>query len=144
MPKLDVILPNILHLKQLPISRTKTIWRLLLSEMSTPNISKKFQESENYSEILNVKFLELTPLKSGRPLLLGNELDSKVQTLLNEFRSKEGNINTSTRIVKALAKGAVLSQDRTLLRENGGGIDITRDWVLSIMKRMHSVKRRGI
>ena len=88
--------------------------------------------------------LELTPLKSGRPLLLGNELDSKVQTLLNEFRSKEGNINTSTRIVKALAKGAVLSQDRTLLRENGGGIDITRDWVLSIMKRMHSVKRRGI
>ena len=61
--------------------------------------------------------LELTPLKYRRPLLLGNELDSKVQTLLNELRSKGGNINT--RIVKALAKGVVLSQDRTLLHENG-------------------------
>jgi len=45
--------------------------------------------------------------------------------------------------VKALAKGVVLSQDRTLLRENEGGIDITRDWALSIMKRMHLVKRHG-
>ena len=85
--------------------------------------------------------MKLTPLKHGRPLLLGNELDSKVQTLLNELRSKGGNINT--RIVKALAKGVVLSQDRTLLQENGGGIDITRDWALSIIKRMHLVTRRG-
>jgi uncharacterized protein Yka (UPF0111/DUF47 family) len=61
--------------------------------------------------------------------------------LLNELRSKGGKINT--RIVKALAKGVVLSQDRTLLHENGGGIDITRDWALSIMKRMHLFKRRG-
>ena len=85
--------------------------------------------------------MKLTSLKHGRPLLLGNELDSKVQTLLNELRSKGGNINT--RIVKALAKGVVLSQDRTLLQENGGGIDITRDWALSIIKRMHLVTRRG-
>ena len=85
--------------------------------------------------------MELTPLKHGRPLLLGNELDSKVQTLLNEFRSKGGNINT--RIVKALAKGVVLSQDRILLHENGGGIDITQDWALSIIKRMHLVTRCG-
>ena len=61
--------------------------------------------------------------------------------MLNELRSKGGKINT--RIVKALAKGVVLSQDRTLLHENGGGIDITRDWALSIMKRMHLFKRRG-
>ena len=61
--------------------------------------------------------------------------------MLNELRSKGGKINT--RIVKALAKGVVLSQDRTLLHENGGGIDITRDSALSIMKRMHLFKRRG-
>ncbi|CAC5395017.1 unnamed protein product [Mytilus coruscus] len=80
-------------------------------------------------------------MKRGRPLLLGQELDTKVQYLINELRSKGGNINT--RIVKALAKGVVISQDRTLLRENGGGIDISRDWTLSIMKRMNLVKRRG-
>ena len=55
-PKLDVTLPNILHLKQLPISRINTIWRLLLSEISKLNIWKKFRENGNYSEILNVKF----------------------------------------------------------------------------------------
>ena len=35
------------------------------------------------------------------------------------------------------------AKDRTLLVENGGSIEITRDWALSVLKRMNMVKRRG-
>jgi len=102
-------------------------------------LSEKSRKRKLFDD--NSDVTELKPMKRGRPLLLGQELDTKVQYLINELRSKGGNINT--RIVKALAKGVVIAQDRTLLRENGGGIDISRDWALSIMKRMNLVKRRG-
>lgn len=34
-------------------------------------------------------------------------------------------------------------KDRTLLVENGGSIEITRDWARYVLKRMNIVKRRG-
>lgn len=37
----------------------------------------------------------------------------------------------------------MLAEDRTLLAENGGCIEITRQWALSLLKRMNMVKRRG-
>ena len=57
------------------------------------------------------------------------------------MRNTAGNINS--RIVRALGKGVVKAKDRTLLVENGGSIEITRDWALSVLKRMNMVKRRG-
>ena len=45
--------------------------------------------------------------------------------------------------MKALERGAVKAHDRTLLCQNGGSIDITRDQALSLLKRMNMVKRHG-
>ena len=68
-------------------------------------------------------FTELPQRKCGRPVLLGEELDQKVQTLINELRNKGGKVNS--RIVRALGKGVVKAKNRTLLVENGGSIEIT-------------------
>ena len=57
------------------------------------------------------------------------------------MRNKGGNVNL--RIVRALGKGVVKAKDRTLLVENDGSIEITRDWALSVLKRMNMVKMRG-
>ena len=84
---------------------------------------------------------EIRPKKRGRKLLLGDELDSLVQRYIVGVRESGGVINTQ--IVIAAARGIVLSRDRTMLRENGGSIDITRTWALSLMNRMSFVKRKG-
>lgn len=73
--------------------------------------------------------------------MLGESLDNKVQDLVTEIRDAGGIINS--RIIRAIAKGVVLAEDRTLLAENGGCIEITRQWALSLLKRMNMVKRYG-
>lgn len=83
----------------------------------------------------------LTPKKRGRKLLLGDELDNKVKRFVTTIRSSGGVVNTA--IVKAAGRGVVLSVDRSLLQENGGHIEITRAWALSLMSRMDLVKRKG-
>lgn len=83
----------------------------------------------------------LTPKKRGRKLLLGDELDNKVKRFVTTIRSSGGVVNTA--IVKAAGRGVVLSVDRSLLRENGGHIEITRTWALSHMSRMNLVKHKG-
>ena len=65
----------------------------------------------------------------------------KVRELITELRSCGGIINS--RIVKAVAKGAILAEDRTLLYKNGGHIQLRRDWAHSLLKRVSMVKYRG-
>jgi hypothetical protein len=50
--------------------------------------------------VLNIT--ELQPRKRSRTVLLGEELDQKVQTLINELRNKGGNVNL--RIVRGWQK----------------------------------------
>ena len=57
--------------------------------------------------------------------------------------SKELGTAVSTELVMATAKGVVISHDANLLTENGGYIDITKDWVKRILQRINTVKRQG-
>ena len=43
----------------------------------------------------------------------------------------------------ATARGVVISHDSNLLAENGGYIDITKDWAKRLLQRMNMVKRQG-
>lgn len=77
----------------------------------------------------------------GRPLLLGKDLDSKVQDYIRTLRAAGGVINHH--ICVATARGIIQGHNRMLLAENGGHIELSRGWALSLMERMHFVKRRG-
>ena len=41
------------------------------------------------------------------------------------------------------ARGVVISHDANLLIENGGYINITKDWAQRLLQRMNLVKRKG-
>ena len=60
-------------------------------------------------------------------LLSGEKLDSKVQFFIKSVRDSGRVVNFA--IVRAAAKGIVLSHDRSLLFENGGHIELTKSWV---------------
>ena len=64
--------------------------------------------------------------KRGRPLLLGEDLESQVKQFILELR--EHGSPVSSEVVVTAAKGIVEAKDPTLLIENGGAINITKDW----------------
>ena len=84
---------------------------------------------------------EIHKSKTGRPLLVGDELDKQVQRYLNDLRKHGCVINT--RIAIAIGEGILLSNDANLLASNGGGITLTKDWAKYVYKRMGLVKSQG-
>lgn len=48
-----------------------------------------------------------------------------------------------SQIVIVATKGIIIGNDKTLLAENGGSIDISKTWAKSLLKRMNFVKRWG-
>ena len=84
---------------------------------------------------------ELVDQKRGRPLLLGEELDKQVQAYLTELRANGGPVNIAIAIVTA--RGIVKDANSNLLSENGGHINLTKEWAKYLLQRMNYVKRRG-
>lgn len=79
--------------------------------------------------------------KRGRPFLLGNELDKRVQEYLKQMREAGGVVNAT--IVIGAATGIVKDFDSNLLQCNGGHIELTKSWAKSLLNRIGYVKRRA-
>ena len=84
---------------------------------------------------------ELPLKKRGRPLLLGERLDSMVQKYIADTRKVGGSVSTA--VVITGAKGILMNQDRTRLAEFGGQVTLIKAWAISLLKRMNYTKRRG-
>lgn len=90
---------------------------------------------------LDVEVKKLENKKRGRPLLLGEELDEQVKTYILALRNNGAVINSA--IVIGCATGIVKSHDSNLLKCNGGHINITKHWALSLLHRLGFVKRKS-
>ena len=83
----------------------------------------------------------LPPKRRGRPVLLGEELDQKLQQYLLKVR--EGGGVVSARIAVASARGILLHSDCSSLVEFGGHVQLNRHWAYSLLLRMKFVKRKA-
>ena len=81
---------------------------------------------------------ELPEKQRGRPLLLGKDLESQVRQFILELRDRGSPVSTA--VVVAAAKAE--AKDAMLLAENGGAIDLTKDWGKRLLGRMGFVKRK--
>ena len=79
--------------------------------------------------------------RRGRPLLLGEELEEQVKAFLYSMRSSGGVVNSP--IATAIARGIVTIHNTNLLAENGGPVNLTRDWARRLLGRMGLVKRKA-
>lgn len=77
----------------------------------------------------------------GRPLKLGNYLDEKVKEFIRSLRKAGGVVNSL--IVIAAAKGVINHEDPTLLRENGGSLEIGKKWAQSVLSRMGYARKKA-
>ena len=86
--------------------------------------------------------LDALPVKKqGRPPLLGERLDTMVQSYLRKVRN-EGRAVTS-HIACADARGIIVTIDKTRLQEFGGHINLNRHWAHSFLTHMGFVQRRA-
>ena len=76
----------------------------------------------------------------GQPLLLGS-FDAEVKEYVFKLREAGGVVNRS--IVLAAAKGILQFSKPSLLKINGGHIELERSWAASFMTRCGLVKRKG-
>ena len=120
--------------------------------------SRKLEHDVSKSTILSIKkaYLEamkenrtiedsddlesLPAKKRGRRVLLGDDLDLKVQAYLKKVRKGGGVV--SARIAMAAARGILLTCDRSMLAEFGGHVHLNRHWAYSLLHRMKFVQRK--
>ena len=119
-----------LPLKETTVQRLKSLYRL---QLSTPS---KSQGDSGYS--CTLRGVPVLPRKkTGRPLLLGEELDTQVQEYIKHLRKVGSPVNTQ--IVIATAQGIILSKDANLL----SNIELSKGWAKYLLKRIGFVKRKA-
>ena len=84
---------------------------------------------------------ELPKRKTGRPLMMGEDLDRQVQAYLRDLGKAGGGVNKELAI--ASARGIIRKKDSRLLAENGGPVALTKDWAHYLLVRMGYVKRKA-
>ena len=82
----------------------------------------------------------LPPKKRGRKVMLGSDLDSKVQAYVHTVRERGGMVNSRIAIVGA--RGILFSSNHSLLAEHGGPIVLSQSWAQSLLKRMDFMLRK--
>ena len=115
-----------------------------VGESTVRLFKKKYCEEVQRHRIPGTEFKELTSLperKRGRKVMLGEQLDGKVQAYIKALRGAGTPIGSN--IVMAAAEGIVRAYDRTLLVDHGGTIAMTKTWALSLLGRMGYVKRKS-
>ena len=73
-----------------------------------------------------ISISKLPEKQRGHPLMLGEHLEKEVQSFIKATQDLGGMVNTQ--IVMATARGVIMSHDANLLAENGGYMNITKDW----------------
>ena len=119
-------------LKETTVRRLKNTYQ---ASLKFKGISEPVPEQRSSTDVK-----EFPPKKTGRPLLLGEELD-QVRHYLAELRTRGGVVNT--RIAIAVGIGIVTNKDATLLAKYGGNIVLTKHWAKYLLQRMGMVKQRG-
>ena len=114
-----------------------------VSETTAHSLKKAYLESVKEKRPADDEGdVRLLPMKKrGRPVLLGEVLDKKVQLYLMKVRN--GGSVVSARIAMAAAKGILMSCNRSRLAEFGGDVVFSRQWAYSLLKRMKFVKRKA-
>ena len=82
------------------------------------------------------------PLKqTGRPLLLGRDVEESAKKVIQQIRQSRGIINNS--VVIGIITGILRGTESSLLLENGGPIHVDKEVARRLLSRMQFVKRRG-
>ena len=85
---------------------------------------------------------EIVIKKTGRPMLLPENLMKKVIETVTNFRLRGARV--SAVVIRAVARGVIIANDRSLFLENGGYINLSMDWSRQVLYRFEKLGRKMI
>lgn len=97
--------------------------------MKQAYVNERRRNRDNYDD--NESISSLPTKKRGKPLLLGECMDTMVQKYLQKVREAGGVV--TARIALAAARAIILTQDRTKLMEFGGHINLSLTWAYILL-----------
>jgi len=83
---------------------------------------------------------EIVKKKTGRPTLLPENLMKKVIETVASLRLKGAPVSAA--VIRAVARGVIMANDRSLLLENGGYIDLSTDWSRQVLYRFEKLGQK--
>ena len=108
------------------------------SESTVQGFLKSFKETQSENSYTQ---LETVPRKErGRPTLLPEEINHKMITMIKKMRESGSVINYN--IIRTIATGIIVANDRTLFKENGGSIELGKSGVNSFRDDWAMLKGR--
>ena len=75
--------------------------------------------------------------KRGRPSILPENIMAKTIEMVKCLRLKGAPVSSS--VIVAVARGMILANDSSLLIENGGSIDLSKNWARHVLYRMETL-----
>ena len=108
-----------------------------LKETTVRRLKNIYQAELRVSDSKAQDLTELPLQKTGRPLMLGEELDKQVREYVRDLRAMGVTINTA--VVFASAEGIIMHKDANLLQS----IELTEGWTKYLLQRIGFVKRKG-
>ena len=104
----------------------------MLNHQSVTDSKKLYDEEKRKNK--GKEITELSKMKQGRPTILPKYLRQKTMEMVVCLRFKGAPVNSS--VINAVAKGIVMANDRSLLVENRGHINLNNDWARKILYKM--------
>ena len=109
-----------------------------LLENTIRNIKRKYVAATMQT---GGEITDLPTSSRGRPCALGEDNESVVKKYILKLCKAGGTVNSS--ILIAAASGILTHRHPSILKTNGGHVELGRNWAKSFMKRLGLVKRKG-
>ena len=105
-----------------------------LTRQTVNDFKKSYNELREKSGGKEVTLIAKKP--RGRPTLLPEELMAKTIDVVSSLLLRGAPVSSA--VIRAVAKGTITSNDRSLLVENGGALSLNKDWARQILYRMET------
>ena len=92
------------------------------------------------NEAANSDIKKIVKKKTGRPTLLPESLMKKVIETVANLRLRGAPIYSA--VIRAVARGIIIANDRSLLLENGGYTDLSTDWSRQVLYRFETLDQK--
>lgn len=83
----------------------------------------------------------LSKAKRGRPSKVEDDIIDQVRNYIKLMNKEGGIVNRA--IVMAAAKGFVMAEDRSILKEFGGSLQFDKSWAQRVLEKMEYNRRKG-
>ena len=111
-----------------------------LKRQTVSDFKLAYLKLKKSNEAANSDVKKIVKKKAGRPTLLPKSLMKKVIEIVANLRLRGAPVSSA--VIRAVARGVIIANDRSLLLENGGYTDLSTDWSRQVLYRFETLGRK--